>query len=220
MILRFILPTKKQLAVHLLTTDLINWNNADLRGAYLTGANLAGAYLTGANLTGADLTGANLRGANLTDANLTGANLTDADLTDANLTGANLTDADLTDANLTDAYLTGANLRGADLTGANLWGADLTGAYLTGADLRGAYLTGADMARHIIDYGVEPRGYRRVLFFDGKDCHIMAGCRYFSFEESVNHWSDSEYPYPGRGADYLRLVNRMKEDAVIKGWVK
>jgi Pentapeptide repeats (8 copies) len=75
------------------------------------------ADFRGANLTGANLTGANLTGANLGGVNLTGANLTEADLTGADLSGANLLEADLSGANLLEADLSGANLLGADLSG-------------------------------------------------------------------------------------------------------
>ena len=92
------------------------YQNADLKGAHLTGVSLSEA-----NLKGAHLTGANLRRADLTI-----ANLTRADLTEANLTEANLRKANLTGANLRKANLKGASLRRADLSDANLKGADLT----------------------------------------------------------------------------------------------
>ena len=102
--------------------------NANLRGADLSGADLSGADLSGANLRGADLSGANLRGADLSGANLRGANLSHADLIGANLRGANLIGANLLDANLIGANLIDANLLGANLIGANLLGANLIGA--------------------------------------------------------------------------------------------
>ncbi|MCU4119343.1 pentapeptide repeat-containing protein, partial [Variovorax sp. N23] len=58
-------------------------------------ANLRGAYLSGANLSDANLRGAYLSGANLRDANLRGAYLSGANLSDANLRGAYLSDANL-----------------------------------------------------------------------------------------------------------------------------
>jgi uncharacterized protein YjbI with pentapeptide repeats len=104
--------------------------NANLNGAYLTGADLANA-----NLTGADLANANLNGAYLANADLNGAYLTGADLTNANLNGADLANADLANANLNGAYLTGADLTNANLNGADLANADLRSADLSGADL-------------------------------------------------------------------------------------
>ncbi|MCC5581737.1 pentapeptide repeat-containing protein [Microtetraspora sp. AC03309] len=127
---------------------------ADLGGAYLSGANLGNANLSGAdlhnaNLSGADLHNADLRGAKLIGANLSntdlgGASLTDV-LTNMNLSGANLSNTDLRNMDLRGANLIGANLRGANLIGANLSGANLSGADLSGADLRG--VTGMTQAQ-------------------------------------------------------------------------
>ena len=80
----------------------------------------------------ANLTSATLSGLDLGRADLFGANLTDADLTDALLSSAYLAGANLTGALLFGALLTDADLSGADLTGALLGGADLSGANLTG----------------------------------------------------------------------------------------
>ena len=112
-----------------------NFNDADLRGAYLVDANLRGANLRGAYLRGANLGGTDLRGAYLGDANLRGAYLSNVDLRDANLGDAYLSNVDLRGANLR-----GADLRGANLVDANLRGADLVDVYLVDANLRGAYL--------------------------------------------------------------------------------
>ena len=122
-----------------------NLQDANLQGANLQGANLRGAYLQDANLQGANLQDANLQGAYLQGANLQGANLQDANLQGANLQGANLRGAYLQDANLQGANLQDANLQGAYLQGANLQGANLQDANLQGADLRGAYLQNANL---------------------------------------------------------------------------
>ena len=106
---------------------------ANLRGAYLSGADLSGAYLSGADLSGAYLSDANLRGADLSGAYLRGANLRGADLRGANLRGADLRGADLSDANLSGAYLRGADLSDANLSDAYLRGADLSDANLSDA---------------------------------------------------------------------------------------
>jgi uncharacterized protein YjbI with pentapeptide repeats len=115
-------------------------------------ANRRGADLSGADLRKADLSGANLSGANLYEANLRGADLSGADLYEANLSGANLSGADLSGADLSGADLSGANLYGADLSGADLRKADLYGADLRGADLSGANLSGANL------YGADLNG--------------------------------------------------------------
>ena len=111
-------------------TDNLNTGGAYLRDAILSCGwiypNGKAYYIQpDANLNGAYLTGANLSYANLYDANLNGAYLTGANLSYANLYDANLNGAYLTGANLSYAYLISADLRGADLSDANLRGADL-----------------------------------------------------------------------------------------------
>jgi len=73
-------------------------SGAYLSGAYLSGADLSGAYLSGAYLRGADLSGAYLSGADLSGAYLRGAYLSGADLRGAYFRDANLSGADLRDA--------------------------------------------------------------------------------------------------------------------------
>lgn len=63
----------------------VDFQNADLSDARLTGVNLSGANLTDANLTGARLDDASLRGADLTGARFDRASLMGADLTGARL---------------------------------------------------------------------------------------------------------------------------------------
>ncbi len=84
-----------------------NFEDADLRQAYLVGANLKGA-----NLRGADLSRANLRRANLEGADLTGATLLSTNLPGANLKDADLTGVDLTGSNLIQTDFTGATMEG------------------------------------------------------------------------------------------------------------
>ena len=78
--------------------------------------NLVGplARLQEADLSGAYLTGATLHDADLRYADLSGADLIDAFLYNADLIGANLSNADLTNADLSYADLSDANLSGAD----------------------------------------------------------------------------------------------------------
>jgi hypothetical protein len=116
-------------------TDNLNTGGAYLRDAILSCGwiypNGKAYYIQpDANLNGAYLTGANLSYANLYDANLKRAYLTGANLSYANLYGAYLNGAYLTGANLTGANLIFANLRGADLSDANLRGVDLYGVFV------------------------------------------------------------------------------------------
>jgi len=84
-----------------------NFEDADLRKAYLVGANLKGA-----NLKRADLSRANLRRANLEGANLSGATLLSTNLPGANLKDADLSGADFTGSNLIQVDFTGADTQG------------------------------------------------------------------------------------------------------------
>ena len=156
-----------------------------------------GANLTGANLSWADLTGADLTGANLTD-----ANLTRADLREANLTRADLTRADLTRANLTRADLTRADLSGADLTRA-----DLSEANLTRANLSEANLTGAIIPYTMLD----ERGYSLAYQWDGDTLWFYAGCRTFTLDQAIAHWSSLDYPDAQRGQRYVKTCQFLHE---------
>ncbi|MDA7987156.1 MAG: pentapeptide repeat-containing protein [Alphaproteobacteria bacterium] len=131
----------------------LDFSNADLTFANLTGAFLVEVNLTTAILCLAKLTKIQLVRANLVNANLEGADLTEAvlikpDLMQANLAYVNLTKASLASANLSNAGLQEATLamttlQGADLTGANLSGANLQEANLEDANLADADLSGA-----------------------------------------------------------------------------
>jgi hypothetical protein len=118
----------------------IDFLNANLSHADLTGTCLIGACLIRAHLQHACLNNANLIGSDLIWANLHGAMLENSLLASANLNGADLSGADLTNATLNGAGLCGANLKGANLRGANLKGADLKAANLLNANLDGAIL--------------------------------------------------------------------------------
>jgi len=141
-----------------------NLNKANLCKADLKGANLNETKLKNADLSEADLDGANLRGADLSEANLRKANLRGADFHGANLSGANLWKASLIDANLhgtnlSNAYLSRVDLREANLNGANLGHADLSlanlkGANLSEANLRKVDLNGADLSEANLSYAV------------------------------------------------------------------
>ena len=143
-----------------------------------------------ADLRGADLCGAYLCDAYLCDAYLAGAYLRDAYLAGADLRGAYLGDADLGGADLGDAYIRDADLRDADLRGANLSGAYLYGADLCGADLGNQW---------IIQGGTRSDGYQFMLTnFTNEGVRVKAGCRNFTWEQAIAHWTTTR-PI-GRGA--------------------
>jgi len=125
------------------------------------------------------------------------ANLEGADLRGADLEGAILYGADLFGANLEGAYLRGAILYGADLFGANLEGADLVGAYLVGANLKGADLRDADLegadlrGTGIHRVGKRSDGFEFYMWNNNGVPWVKAGCRYFSLEEGIEHWTET-----------------------------
>ena len=96
----------------------LQWPSASLPLRKLTRVDFRDAYLDGADLSGCELSHAVLRRTSLKRADLRGARLVGADLS-----GTNFTDADLRDADLSGAQLAGTVLNGCDLRGANLAGA-------------------------------------------------------------------------------------------------
>ena len=72
-----------------------DFQNINLKQAYLAETELRGVNLRGANLRKADLSEADLEGANLQEANLQGAELIGTELRMANLQGVNLRQAEL-----------------------------------------------------------------------------------------------------------------------------
>ena len=129
-----------------------------------------------------------------------------ANLRDANLQGANLQAADLRTADLRSANLRGADLRSADLRDANLQGANLQGAYLQGANLRGAiglvYLTQTDAGYLVLAQQPEPEAPWR----------IRAGCRDFSIDEAIAHWSSSDYHTPSSGRRCVAVIEWFRKE--------
>jgi hypothetical protein len=83
--------------------------NADLQQADMRGAKLSGAWLSGSRLVGADLRDADLSGAFIGESNIDGQFVQAADLSGADLRGANLGGDDL---NLKRVNLGNADLRG------------------------------------------------------------------------------------------------------------
>jgi hypothetical protein len=198
---------------------------ANLAGANLADANLAGANLVDANLAGANLARANLARANLVDANLAGANLADANLAganlvDANLAGANLARANLARANLAGAYLAGAYLKGACLAGAYLTRANLADANLARANLAGANLAGANqISSRIIDGGLRSDGYRFLLTRTEPGAwRIKAGCRNFTVDDGLKHWSDTRPKGESLGDETRLIVAHMLALAKLRAW--
>jgi uncharacterized protein YjbI with pentapeptide repeats len=128
----------------------LDGDDANFRGAHLSGAVLSFANLNRARFTDAELGDTRFYRSCLRDASFAGASAHGVLLIGSDLTGADLSHADLTRANLDSAGLESANLASADLESANLEGARLRGASLESADLRGAWLTGTDVTEEQI----------------------------------------------------------------------
>lgn len=121
-------------------------DDADLRGydlAFLNGigngvdftdAQLSRANLSGCKATCADFSGADLRGADLSRASLSGTDLCGADLSDADLCRTTL--GDFIGARFVFAKMQGVSATSVEGTSADLSSADLTGASFTHVDLQ------------------------------------------------------------------------------------
>lgn len=71
-------------------------------------------------------------------------------------------------------------------------GADLRGADLREANLRGADLREADIERTcLVDAGQDARGYRFVGVPTGDGPRVLAGCRWFTVNEALDHWGQN-----------------------------
>ena len=91
-----------------------------------------------------------------------------------------------------------ADLRGADLYGAYLCAATVRGAYwcsatVPGADLYGANLRGAKIGTgqtviSILRRATRSDGYEFFLWRCKEGFYVEAGCRFFSYAESRQHW--------------------------------
>lgn len=107
-------------------TELIRVNFTQ---ANLAGANLSGVPMTACNFTNAIVTNANMSGfstdltnAILTNADFTGTRMNSAQLLEVNFTGANMTNVDMTDASLVKPNFIDANLTGAKMSNASAGG--------------------------------------------------------------------------------------------------
>ncbi|MFO0901154.1 MAG: pentapeptide repeat-containing protein [Pirellulales bacterium] len=138
-----------------------NLTNADLSGAYVTGADFTGSrgliqaqLASTASYQANDLHGIRLGSINMTGWDFNGQNLAGAsfekwccfflETIPTTLTGANFSGANLANANLSGALVTGANFAMADTRGAQ--GLDLTGAISHNTILPDGKIAGLDLA--------------------------------------------------------------------------
>ncbi len=151
---------RKPIKPDLMFNMIADLAEANLQGAFLSGARMKKAYLYKANLQYAympyiDLQEAklayiNMQKTNMCNANLQKANMCNASLKNALMLDVNLQSAILREADLQAAYMSMTNLQGADLQYANLQKtilqqSNMQYANLQYADLQGADLQGADL---------------------------------------------------------------------------
>lgn len=125
--------------------EVLDLENADLRGIDLPEMLFVGAKLHKAEMNNANFSGSGFLGSDMREAELSRAKLMGAEMHGVDLSGADLSFADLSEADLRGAKLNGANLENARLVGAQLCGATLDGARMAQADLSDARLEGASI---------------------------------------------------------------------------
>ena len=128
----------------------IQFGDANLRLADLSGSDCSGCGLLGASIDRATLRGAVFEAAYLAEANMSGADLSFARLSKAVLQGARLEDvrflqSDLADADLSDAKLDGSLFSQVDLTGTDFSRSSLRGVRFVQTDVSTAIFAGADV---------------------------------------------------------------------------
>lgn len=145
--------------------SMLDFQGANLEGAYLflergsrcnfSGACLRRAHLAHSSFRHSDFRNADLREANLSGGNFDGANLEGAVIDGANMLGTNLEYADLRNASFVGARLEQANFSMADITSANFAGASLDKGALENALPEGESLRDAREQRYQRPVSVE-----------------------------------------------------------------
>lgn len=119
--------------------------NADLKSVKLRQAQLEGAILVGAHLDGANLSEAQLQKADFIWAKMEGSDFSHAQMQGAVLFGTQMQWANLSEAQMQGAILREAQMQGANLSRAQMQGADLSTAQMQGADLSWVQMQGANL---------------------------------------------------------------------------
>lgn len=127
----------------------------DFTDAFLYRANLSGSDLTGADFSGACMQEANLFGAVISDAKFKNAYMRCATLTGAKIhrssfEGANLAEASFMDAAISHTNMEKTIMARADITGASLYVVLMCGADLSGASFEGSKLGHVNMRMAVL----------------------------------------------------------------------
>ena len=140
----------------------------------------------------------------LSGAYLSGTNLSGADHSRAFHSGAELSGTYLNETNRSEANLSRTNLSGANLSGADLSGADLSE-------------TSLNRAKGIKILGQDPRGYIFYMINQEESYKIHAGCRWFTYDEAINHWSSRRHN-ESLTKEILLYVGMAKNLAELHEW--
>ena len=157
-------------------------------------ANLSRAQFQYSNMTGLDVRDSILNDCNFQNADMRGMNFSNSSLINSNFASANLTNCGFSCCDLTSVKFSGANL-----VGCNFFGANLERACFIHSNLSIFKPLLADTARLYVLYVIENA---LVPYF-------IAGCRTYTYEQAIEHWSDKEYAQP----KYVKAINAWKKSS-------
>lgn len=148
----------------------------------------------------ADFSGMIFEGARFTRSELTGGIFKDANLNNAVFLDCVLEAADFTGASLTSARFISCSLNSAIFKGAFVNDLRVVRNHYSPPDLAGAILRDYDTGRnYIVNRGIvceveRSDGYLfRLWHLENDEWRITAGCRFFDFEQSYEHWNTDRY---------------------------
>ena len=97
----------------------------------------------------------------------------------------------------------GGTFRGGDFCGGRFWGGEFNGGTFMGGYFRGGTFNLSPACAQRSD------GYMFVAHFVEGELRIWAGCRNFSWNEAIDHWSDDH----DHGAETQRIIHFLKAQA-------
>ena len=92
--------------------------------------------------------------------------------------------------------LSGLNAPRSVFFGLDMEGCELQGGDFAGCDFRGANLRDADLSDAVTLLADDGRGYE-LRFWQGR---YLAGCRNYTWDEALAHWSDPHHECPASAA--------------------
>jgi len=107
----------------------------------------------------------------------------------------------------------GGTFRGGDFCGGRFWGGEFNGGTFMGGEFNGGTFMGGYFRGGT--FNLSPAcaqrsdGYMFVAHFVEGELRIWAGCRNFSWNEAIDHWSDDH----DHGAETQRIIHFLKAQA-------